>query len=300
MALTASQVEVMAEWCATCPELATARAAARRTFFGEDDPRSVRYWPGAQDLPARDHRFLGWFMFTQRLPDGRLPAELAVERQPRAEQDQVLRAIRGHRYVLATVGTVLSGSVFLDLEDESFDVRQRSWARLFHRDLLVAAHLLPVRQGVWLAGPGWIELPLAIGPTMRAHLKQFQLDPVEVERLLQGRGDPEPSGVSIAPSVLTLNDAVERMDEAARELGLPGLVLSIAEWTALVREYLDDIAVSKFFAEVLRRAGELDNVEQAQRLSTLAMQIWNATPQPDRGGVNAHELARLGRVRPDR
>ena len=68
------------------------------------------------------------------------------------------------------------------------------------------------------------------------------------------------------------------MDEAARELGLPDLFLSIAEWTALVHEYLDDVAISKFFAEVLRRAGDLDSVERAQRLSTLAMQIWNATP----------------------
>src|SRR3990170_2486128 len=126
MAFTASQVEVMAKWCATSPELATERAAARRAFFGEDDARRARYWPVAQDLVTRDRRFLGWFMFSCRLPDGRMPAELAVDQQPISQREGVLRAIRGHRYVLATVGTVLSGSVFLDLEEEHFEVRQRS------------------------------------------------------------------------------------------------------------------------------------------------------------------------------
>ena len=82
MALSASQLEAIATWCADCVELHAARSAGRRIFFGEDDPRTVRYWPGAQDLPARDRRFLGWFMFTLRLRDGRLPAELAVEQQP--------------------------------------------------------------------------------------------------------------------------------------------------------------------------------------------------------------------------
>ncbi len=300
MALSASQLEAIAGWCADGVELRAARTAGRRVFFGEDDPRPVQYWPGAEDLPGRERRFLGWFMFACQLPDGRLPAQVAVEQQPLRQREEALQAIQGHRYVLSTVGTVLSGSVFLDLEDEHFEVRQRSWARLFHRDLVVAAHLLPVRQGVWLPGPGWLELSLTIGPTMRANLKQFQLDPLQLERLLQGRGDPEPPSGVIASSVLTLEEAVELMNQAAREIMLPDLVLSIAEWSALVRQHLDDVAVSKFLGEVLRRAGNLDGIEHVQRLSTLAVQIWNATPQLDRGGLTASELGRLSRVRPDR
>ena len=54
------------------------------------------------------------------------------------------------------------------------------------------------------------------------------------------------------------------------------------------------------FRVMLRRAGERESVEQVQQLSTLAVQIWNATPQLDRGGLTASELGRLGRVRPDR
>lgn len=96
-------------------ELHAARSAGRRIFFGEDDDRRGPYWPGAQDVPARERRFLGWFLFGFRLPDGRLPAELAVERLRLADQDDVLRAVQGHRYVLAVVSTILSaGTVFLE------------------------------------------------------------------------------------------------------------------------------------------------------------------------------------------
>lgn len=148
MALTATRLEELATWCADCAELAAERAGGRRLFFSEDDPRALHYWPVAHDLAARERGFLGWFTLAYRLADGRLPAELAVERLRLPQPDDLLRSLRGSRCLLAIVGTVLPRSVFLELEDARFEVRQRSWARLLQRDRAVAAHLVPVRQGI--------------------------------------------------------------------------------------------------------------------------------------------------------
>ena len=113
MAVSASQLEEIATWCADCVELHAARSAGRRVFFGEDGDRRRQYWPGTEDSLSRERRFLGWFMFAFRLPDGRLPAEVAVERLQLTHEDDAQRAVRGHRYVLALVSAVLRGSVFL-------------------------------------------------------------------------------------------------------------------------------------------------------------------------------------------
>lgn len=300
MAVSASQLEAIATWCADCMELHAARSAGRRIFLGEDDDRSGPYWPGAQDVPARERRFLGWFMFSFRLPDGRLPAELAVERLQLADQDDALRAVQGHRYVLAVVSTILPpGTVFLELEAERFEVRQRQWARVLQRGHAVAAHLVPVRKGVWLPGPGWVELPLVVGPTMREHLKEFQTDPIAIERVLQGRGEREPSEHFTSHQALTLAEAVARMTEVAQQLGSPELMMSGEDWASLVRDHFDDLAATAFFQEVIRRAGETASIEQVQLVTTLASEIWNATPQPDRGGLTARELNQLNRLQRD-
>lgn len=297
MALSTTQLEALATWCADCGELRDARAAARRTFFGADDARTVHYLPGAEDLTSRERRFLGWFMFGYTLPDGRLPAEAAIEQLPLPQRDDALRAVQGHRYVIGAVSTVLHDSILLELEDEHFEVRQRSWVRFMRRGGAVAAHLVPVRKGIWLAGPGWVELPLTLGPNIREHLKQFQPDAIQIERLLQQRGERAPAEAAIGQPVLTLEEAVVEMNEAAHALGSPRLAMSVGEWTKFVHDHFDDPQVTKFFEEVIKRAREEVSMEQIERVTELATAIWNATPEADRGGLTASELAQLSQLR---
>jgi len=116
MTFRLSQLEEMAHWCSTCAELASERQEAWRIFFGEDDPKPVRYWPGAGDATSKQRRFLGWFMFTHTLPDGQKPAQMAAELFTGRAAEEARRAVQNARYVLAIVRSVLPGrGVFLDL-----------------------------------------------------------------------------------------------------------------------------------------------------------------------------------------
>jgi len=95
--LTVSQLEEIAAWCGMNPELEKQRQQARRTFFGEDDPRPTHYWEGAGDYNSRPRRFLGWFMFSHELlPEGDRPAAWAVSALYRASvREEALRAVNG-------------------------------------------------------------------------------------------------------------------------------------------------------------------------------------------------------------
>ena len=59
MALNANMVEQLCTWCLKSASLADAREAARRDFFGCDEPGEVHYEEGAGYPMIRDRRFLG-------------------------------------------------------------------------------------------------------------------------------------------------------------------------------------------------------------------------------------------------
>jgi len=291
MAMAGSDLELIAAWCDTSAELASVRSVAWDAFFGTDEEGPVDYGPELGEHTARHRRFLGWFMFQFTLPDGRHPAELAARRLFEREQlSAALHAFAHARYVTAVVSSVMPGrGVILELEEERFEVRSRAWAQRMHRGAPVITHLVPIRPGVWLPGPGWIEYPVAIGPNMRASLRQHQPSPIETERVLQGR---DRNAVEIErPKDATLAEAVNRMTEAATREGRPGLVRSEAEWQALVLRHLHNPDITAFMREVIAWAGEVGKVEELNQLLAYAQNIWNATPQPDRGGRTAYELA---------
>ncbi len=296
MALTATQLEELAAWCATCADFDAIRRQARRTFFAEDDDRPVAYWEGAGDHTSRERRFLGWFMFSFRLPDGMQPAEYALQRMSHGEAfAQAQAAVRSARYVTAVIASVVSGrGALLELEDERFDVRSRPWGRMLRRGGTMMAHLVPVRSGVWLPAPGWIEWPLAIGPGLRREMQRlFQPNPLEVERLLQRRADAR--GETAAEERLqdaTLEQAVARMTDAAQRAGRDGLMMTPEAWRALVVSHLSDADFVAFVHEVTERAGPATSVDELNHWLALAQNIWNATPQPDRGAKTAYELSR--------
>src|SRR4030042_411978 len=107
MMLNANMFEQLAEWCLRNDTLADIRAAARRDFFGYDEPGEARYMEGAGDVTSRERRFLGWFALTFKLPDGRYPAELAASAiLGGSDLTSVIDSIKGSRYVLAMVAMV--------------------------------------------------------------------------------------------------------------------------------------------------------------------------------------------------
>lgn len=292
MAITGSDLERIAAWCDTSAELASARTAAWDLFFGTGEAGPADYGPVLGEYASRQRRFLGWFLFHATLPDGQRPAEVAARQLFEGEQlSAAVRAFAQARYVMAVVLTVMPGrGVVLGLEEERFEVRSRAWAQLMHRDAPLLTHLVPVRPGVWLPGPGWLEWPVSIGSNMRREMRQYQPGPIEVERVLQGRSDPGAKDIE-RPKDATLAEAVARMTEAAVREGRLGLVRSEAEWEALVLSHLDNRDITAFMQEIVARADEVQGVAELNQWLALAQNIWNATPQPDRAGRTAYELA---------
>jgi hypothetical protein len=298
MAVTAARIEELAAWCETTRELEEQRQVAWHRFFAEDDLRPVRYWPGAGDRTSRLRRFLGWFMFAYELPEGDRPATRAVRALYGAgARDDLMRAVQAARFALCVVASVLPGrAVFLELEDERFEVRDRRLSRALSANASLCAYLVPTgRPGEWLAGPGWLEWPIRIGPNMRKDLRRLQPDPLEVERLLQSRAAAEDERRLRPPQDTTLEDAVARMTAAAEAAGRSRLVMTASDWQALVLAHLERLDAIGFNEKVAELAGPSDSIEDLDRWLQLALNIWNTTPQPDRGGKTAYELARRGR-----
>jgi hypothetical protein len=294
MAFTLTRLEELAAWCDASSELSGDRRAARNLFFGEDDPAPVKYWGGAEDVLAKRRRFLGWFMFSHSLPDGRKPAERAAERLLRGgELEEALNAIRSERYVLAVItGRIPGQRLYLQLEDENFELRSKSLSRHLGPPRALVSHIVPSRPGVWLPGPGWVEWPVVIGPNMRGELKRYQLDPIQMERMLQGRaaGD-QPSKQLEYPRDATLEKAVVRMTEAAKAAGQSKLVMEPGQWANLVLKHLNSRDITSFSQELVNRLSAVKDVDELNRWLGLATNIWNNTPQPDRGGKTALQLA---------
>ncbi len=234
-------------------------------------------------------------MFDHELPVGDRPAARAACALYRgAAQEEMLDAVAATRFVLAIVRSVLPGrSVVLELQDERFEIRDRHWSRSFTAGSSVSAHLVPTgRRGQWLPGPGWLEWPIKIGPHMREDLRTFQMDPLAVERLLQSRTGAGDAHGPVPPQDATLDDAVARMTAAAGAARLTRLVMSVPEWQAIVVRHMGGPDVTAFTQNIVERVGKDESIEDLDRWLQLAMNIWNTTPRPDRGGKTAYELAR--------
>jgi hypothetical protein len=294
MSLNSSLIEELVQWCLRSDGLADVRASARRDFFGYDEPGEIDYMPGAGDTTSRERRFLGWFCFHFKLPDGRCPAELAAAALLAGKElESTVDAIRQTRAVLAMVAMVSPGrGLVLRLEDEEFNVENHQLSRLFYRDDAIYAHLIPAGRRGWLVGPGWLKWPIGIMPGMQAMLKKFQLSPIELERFLQQKEEPEKKARTKVdlPQDTSLKDAVARMTEAAKAEGRDKLIMTPAQWKKLVLSYMKSNRVAEFAKEIADRAGEVNSAEDLNKWLGLAMNIWNNTPQPDRGGKSAFEI----------
>jgi hypothetical protein len=296
MALTASMVEQIAAWCVTSDVLADVRAKARNDIFGYDEPRPVKYMAQTGELNGRERRFMGWFGFNFRLLDGRRPAELAaldlVKGAGLAELTSVTKSIQGARFAMAIVTMVMAGKgVYLELQDEEFEVTSRILSQELRKADALCAHLMPVGRGRWLVGPGWLVWPTRLGPNMRSRLKQFQLDPILLERFLQQRSSsPEEKEKFHYPKDNNLDEAVARMTAAAMAEGRDKLIKSAKEWQTLVLSCMQSKDLNIFSNKVIKWVGLVSSLDDLNKWLALAMNIWNNVPQPDRGNRTANEM----------
>lgn len=293
MALTASIVEQIADWCATSEELVDIRSKARSEYFGYYEPGEVRYMAGADDVTSRERRFLGWFALTFKMPDGRSPSELAAASiLSGSGLASAVDSLRNTRHVLAMVAMVNPGKgLILRLEDEEFTIENRQLSRIFSRDDAIYAHIIPAGRRGWLVGPGWLQWPIRIMPDMQAMLKKFQLSPIELERLLQQREDPSEDRQEMEqPRDSSLKDAVDRMTKAAKAENRQSLIMTQNAWKKLVLTHMRSSKINDFSKDIINRVGKTDSVDEINKWLGLAMNIWNNTPQPDRGGKSPFEI----------
>ena len=295
MALNADLVEQLAAWCATSDELADVRSKARSTFFGYDEPGEIKYLPGAGEVNGRERRFIGWFGFSFRLPDGRHPAEMAAANLLDGTRlSSALKSIQDARYIMALTTMVISGKgVYLELEDEEFEIGSRVLSRELYKGDALCAHVLPAGRGRWVVCPGWLVWPTRLGPNIRANLRKIQPDPILIERFLQRRASPGDKRPRVDyPRDNTIEEAVARMTEAAQAAGKPKLVRSVLAWKRSVLACMKSGDMTRFSEDVMKRLGDVPSLDDLNRWLALAMNIWNTTPQPDRGGRTAQELSR--------
>jgi hypothetical protein len=190
---------------------------------------------------------------------------------------------------MVTPGTGL----ILKLENEEFTVDNRQLSQFINRDEAVYAHIIPVGRRGWLVGPGWLQWPVHMMPGMQARLKKLQLNPIDLERLLQQRFESSKDGPkSELPRDCSLEAAVVRMTKEAEADARPNLIMTEAQWKKLVLLHMNSNQINDFSKEIVNRLGNVNSVEEINKWLGLAMNIWNNTPQPDRGGKSAFEMRR--------
>ncbi|MBA7627897.1 hypothetical protein ES703_35366 [subsurface metagenome] len=64
-----------------------------------------------------------------------------------------------------------------------------------------------------------------------------------------------------------------------------------AQWKKLVLSYLKAGKFAEFGKEIVSRVGEVKSADKINRWLGLAMNIWNNTPHPDRGGKSPFEIS---------
>ena len=293
MSLTNSMVEQLIEWIAISDVPADVRSKARSDFFGYDEPGTIKYMAGTGEVNGRERRFLGWLGFSFRLPDGKHPAELAAAGLlAGAGLTSALKSIQQARYVMAITTMVRPGKgVYLELEDEEFEVDSRILSNVLYKGDALCAHIMPVGRGRWLVCPGWLVWPTRLGPGIRSRLKKFQLDSIKLERFLQQRASTAEERPKIDyPRDNTLEEAVARMTAAAQVEDRNKLVRPAKEWRTLVLSCMEGNDLNRFSKKVMRWVGIVSSLDDMNKWLALAMNIWNATPQPDRGGKTAYEM----------
>ena len=69
------------------------------------------------------------------------------------------------------------------------------------------------------------------------------------------------------------------------------LKVTVNDWRTLVLARMGDSDPNAYFQDVMARIGPASSLDDLNGWLALANNIWNTTPQPDRGGKTATELS---------
>jgi len=105
---------------------------------------------------------------------------------------------------------------------------------------------------------------------------------LELIKLNEVTGTDEPPWSSLPPAEM-YEIRVARMTEAAQAAGKDKLIKPIEEWGKLVLNCMKAKNYNRFNKDVVKWVGEVTSLDDLNRWLGLAMNIWNATPQPDWG-----------------
>ena len=72
-----------------------------------------------------------------------------------------------------------------------------------------------------------------------------------------------------------------------------------AQWKKLVLTHMKSIQINDFSKEIIDRVGKVGSVDEINKWLGLAMNIWNNTPQPDRGGKSPFEINQEYDIKPE-
>jgi hypothetical protein len=209
-----------------------------------------------------------------------VPRRTAEEKQRRAEEDARITAYVASKYqlILAPVIEVA----------RRYEAGEIGWSEF---DAVIHGYTLVQREA-------WIFFQQKGGVLLRfieeEERGEAYWDPVEA---LQAKYARRRARYDAKHPPKTLAEAVTRLTEVARADGRDDLVRPLSEWEALVQHYI----VHADFIGFMEEAGGFLAADEGemQEWTDLLTNIWNTTPQPDRGGLTALELLKPGR-RPKR
>ena len=82
------------------------------------------------------------------------------------------------------------------------------------------------------------------------------------------------------------------MTKAAKAEDRPNLIMTTPQWKKLVIPYMSSGKHAEYSKEIVNRVGKVKSNDEINKWLGLAMNIWNNTPQPDRGGKSPSEISR--------
>ena len=81
------------------------------------------------------------------------------------------------------------------------------------------------------------------------------------------------------------------MTKAAKAEGRQNLIMTMAQWKQLVLSHMKSSQINDFSKEIVNMVGKVKSIDELNKWLGLAMNIWNNTPQPDRGGKSPFEIS---------
>lgn len=204
-----------------------------------------------------------------------MPKRSAEELRRRADEDAKIAAYAAAKYRLI-LGAVIAAS-------RRYEAGEIDWSEL---DSVIHGYTLVQREAWIFFQQKRRDLLRAIDEEARGEAYWDPVDALNAKRARrQARYDAKHPPTTLA-------EAVARLTEVARADGRDDLIRPLSEWEALVQHYI----VHADFIGFMEEAGGFLAADEAemQEWTDLLTNIWNTTPQPDRGGRTALELLKPG------